>query len=78
MHSSLSAVLTCTQVLIVVLVVLGAVMGRAFPRQRQFPGQRLHGATNYGTHSFGGHGYNSKPVSSKYSAASRQPHHNMM
>ncbi|KAK8402652.1 hypothetical protein O3P69_000775 [Scylla paramamosain] len=46
-------------VLIVVLVVMGTVMGRAFHRQRQFPGQRLRGATHYAFYSFGRHGYES-------------------
>lgn len=29
---------------------------------RDFPGQRRRGSTNYGTHSFGKKGYNSRPV----------------
>lgn len=45
-----------------VVVVLGTAMARVLSVNRQFPGQRIRGATNYGTHSFGPNGFVNRPV----------------
>ncbi|KAK8402653.1 hypothetical protein O3P69_000776 [Scylla paramamosain] len=40
-------------------------MPQFFNKRRTFPGQRLRGATNYGTHSFSERGYVGRPFASK-------------
>lgn len=49
-------------VLLVVMAVLATAMARVISFNRQFPGQRIRGVTNYGTHSFGPNGFDSRPV----------------
>lgn len=55
----------------VLVVLLSTVLGmpQYFGKKRKFPGQRLRGATNYGTHSFGKNGYDDEPIASKYTHA---------
>jgi len=53
-----------TVVVLMLLSILGAMGAPApqAPRKRKFPGERIRGRTNYGTHSFGSKGYKSRPV----------------
>lgn len=53
------------QVFLFLVVALGMATGRILSLRRTFPGQRIRGATNYGTHAFGANGFVSRPLSSK-------------
>lgn len=53
------------QVFLFLVVAVGMATGRILSLRRTFPGQRIRGATNYGTHAFGANGYVGRPLSSK-------------
>ncbi|XP_045133246.1 uncharacterized protein LOC123517324 isoform X2 [Portunus trituberculatus] len=64
-----------TLVILVMLTMLSVVLGmpQFFTKKRAFPGQRLRGATNYGTHSFSNRGYVGRPFASQSNTSLLSP-----
>lgn len=54
------------QVILFLAVFLATAAARILSLKREFPGQRVRGVTNYGTHAFGANGWVGRPMSSKY------------